>query len=132
MPIRVMHRYYRQDAINNPNWLFVFGDNFARVGTGGQAKEMRGEPNAIGIATKMKPLFAEDAYLTDSDLLRAAAEFNLKFSLLHRHLDRGGVVVWPEDGIGTGYAELISRAPKIWALLDTYKAKLFAYGVEGD
>jgi redox-sensitive bicupin YhaK (pirin superfamily) len=30
--------------------LFVFGDNLRRTGFGGQAAEMRGEPNAVGIA----------------------------------------------------------------------------------
>lgn len=39
----------RQDLKSNPNTQYLFGDNLKRSGFGGQAKEMRGEPNAIGI-----------------------------------------------------------------------------------
>jgi hypothetical protein len=45
----------REDLRANPTVLYVFGDNEARTGLGGQAKEMRGEPNAVGIATKASP-----------------------------------------------------------------------------
>ena len=46
---------YRSDLKANPSVLYLFGDNLQRVGLGGQAKEMRGEPNAVGIATKKAP-----------------------------------------------------------------------------
>jgi len=39
----------------DPEARFVFGDNAERWGLGGQAKEMRGEPNAIGVATLWSP-----------------------------------------------------------------------------
>lgn len=45
-------RIYRADLAMNPKVLYVFGDNLERKGFGGQAYEMRGEPNAFGIATK--------------------------------------------------------------------------------
>jgi hypothetical protein len=46
---------YRRDLRANPESLYLFGDNTKRVGIGGQAREMRGEPNAVGIATKNAP-----------------------------------------------------------------------------
>ena len=36
----------------NPRAIYVFGDNLLRKGLGGQAKEMRGEPNTLGIVSK--------------------------------------------------------------------------------
>ncbi|MEC7290450.1 MAG: hypothetical protein VXW22_10215, partial [Pseudomonadota bacterium] len=55
MIILRQHRIYRQDLRANPGTIYVFGDNTERVGLGGQAKEMRGEPNARGIATLWSP-----------------------------------------------------------------------------
>jgi len=50
-----------------PRTMFVFGDNMARSGFGGRAKEMRGEPNAVGIPTKWRPAKDEAAYFKDAD-----------------------------------------------------------------
>lgn len=50
----VLHQkfIFREDLQANPDVYYLFGDNVERRGLGGQAKEMRGEPNAIGVATK--------------------------------------------------------------------------------
>jgi hypothetical protein len=60
-------RIYREDLRNNPDFMFLFGDNLQRTGLGGQAKEMRGEFNAIGIATKKSPSLSDDAFFTDEE-----------------------------------------------------------------
>jgi len=39
---------------NNPNYIFVFGDNTLRKGKGGAAK-LRDEPNSYGFITKKYP-----------------------------------------------------------------------------
>jgi hypothetical protein len=59
------HRIYRIDLQMNQHLLFVFGDNEEREGRGGQAKEMRGEDNAVGIRTKRHPSTGKTAYWTD-------------------------------------------------------------------
>jgi hypothetical protein len=52
----------------NPDKTFLFGDNAIHAGFGGQAaKEMRGEPNAIGIPTKFYPNMRDDSFFTDKD-----------------------------------------------------------------
>tara|TARA_Y100000034_G_scaffold87336_1_gene104761 strand:- start:4060 stop:4287 length:228 start_codon:yes stop_codon:yes gene_type:complete len=58
-------KIFRGDLIANPNRTYLFGDNFIRKGYGGQAKEMRGEPNAYGIVTKRFPSMDKKAFLTD-------------------------------------------------------------------
>jgi len=113
MPV-IRQKYIRRtDVRAHPDWLYVFGDNDARVGFGGQAYEMRGEPNAVGVRTKADPgtvigrsywsddNYAENCRKVDEDLVR-----------VRDYLANGGTVVIPEDGIGTGHAALGRFAPK--------------------
>lgn len=91
--------------------LFVFGDNLIRRGYGGQAKEMRGEPNAVGIPTKKLPLMTPNAFFTDDDFeiflehVKEDEEKLIRFN---------GTIVWPYNGIGTGRAMLRTKAPLIY------------------
>lgn len=107
-----------------PKTLFVFGDNVLRRGYGGQAAEMRGMPNAVGIPTKWAPSMHEDAFFADRDFSRVFDLIWPKFQRLAHHLEKGGDVVWPEDGIGTGRAQLKTRAPAIMVLIDQLRAVL--------
>lgn len=108
-----------------PQALFVFGDNIAEVGRAGQAKEMRGEPNAVGIPTKWFPSMSENAFFRDSDLPEVRGHIEAQFKLLAQHIVMmGGDVVWPEDGIGSGLAQLRERAPQIWAFIDMLRARV--------
>jgi hypothetical protein len=102
MPLILIHRYCRADAQANPDVLWVFGDNEARVGYGGQAREMRGEPNAIGIAT----LAAPGRYWSDDNLARNCAVIDKDMEHLFLALQAGRIVVFPMDGVGTGLANL--------------------------
>jgi hypothetical protein len=98
----------------NPDSLFVFGDNFERKGFGGQAQQMRGEPNAVGIATKHKPTNEPDAFFSDDDEYRPLVEFAEKFNYLRDKLNEGVDIYIPANGIGTGLSGLKKHAPKIW------------------
>lgn len=53
--IEIWERVTRADVRANPDKIFIFGDNLAGRGFGGQAKEMRGEENAVGVPTKKLP-----------------------------------------------------------------------------
>ena len=100
----------RQDLKNEPYKIFLFGDNLCRIGMGGQAGAMRGEPNAVGIPTKKHPSHREFAYFNDDEY-----EINIKH-IDEAFLDIGGNknIVIPEDGLGTGLAQLPTRAPKTY------------------
>jgi hypothetical protein len=111
MPVEIIHRYSRQDLRDNLNKLFVFGDNFARRGLGGQAREARGEPNAVGIRTKKAPTYEPHDFLTDAEYGANVTAILADFAPVFEALARGQVVVWPADGIGTGIAGLPARAP---------------------
>jgi hypothetical protein len=126
MPITNASRYRRADLRSNPDWLFAFGDNLARRGHGGQAREARGEPNAVGIVTKRSPSMAPGAFLSDDDLAAVFYLWRGAFQRLNGHLLAGGTVVWPSDGIGTGLAELPTRAPALWRELQVFIAAMEA------
>lgn len=122
MGLRMVKRYTREMARAAPRTLFVFGDNMRREGFGGQARELRGEPNAVGIPTKWKPRRVPDAYFTDADLPLVKEAIDLAFDRLEAHLRAGGDVVYPVDGVGSGLAMLAERAPSI----DRYISGRFA------
>lgn len=72
MPVLFVERLTRKEARRRPEVMFVFGDNEARRGTGGQAEELRGEPNAVGVATKRYPSTDELAYWREDETFAAA------------------------------------------------------------
>lgn len=115
------HRIIRADLKANPGTFYLFGDNLVRAGMGGQAREMRGEPNAVGIATKRSP----SVYLKDADFDEWWRETGRLFDwIAARHHDVGDAIVFPADGIGTGLANLSAQAPKIWKHLNSQLARI--------
>ncbi|KMO34210.1 hypothetical protein VQ02_19425 [Methylobacterium variabile] len=128
MPIRREQHITRQMLRNEPDTLWVFGDNLLQRGLGGHARESRGEPNAVGIPTKRLPTLQRGSYFADSDAdleaFLTAAEWPLR--RLEDHLRSGGAVVWPAAGIGTGQADLERKAPRIWASLERARKRLEA------
>ena len=119
MPVAVVHWYNRADFRAHPERLFVFGDNFARQGHGGQAREARGEPNAVGIRTKKAPTYREDDFLTDAEYALNVTAILEDFQPILLALREGRTVVWPADGIGTGIAQLQGRAPETLRFINT-------------
>lgn len=115
------------------NALAVFGDNAERTGRGGQAavfrdysrfvknsfdKEMEidaAHRNAIGIITKWAPHNFGGAFLSDDNYAIIAAKNARAWEILFDWISRGGTIWLPTDGIGTGLAQLPTRAPRIYA-----------------
>ena len=118
MPVLRQKRIYRADLQANPKALYVFGDNVQRVGLGGQADEMRGEPNAIGVATKWTPGAKAADFFSDADYDKAREIISGDLAPVLAALVRGRCVVIPTDGLGTGLSELPTRAPRIFAYLE--------------
>ena len=124
MSVFTMRWIARSFVRSRPEVLFVFGDNMAMTGYGGQAKELRGEPNTVGIPTKWKPSRDSSAFFLDTDLPDVQPRIDEGFARLEAHLRAGGLVVWPEDGIGTGRACLKTCAPVIWDYIQARKKQL--------
>ena len=105
--------YITRDYIReNQNKIFLFGDNLVRKGYGGQAREMRGEPNSIGIVTKRVPAQYPKAYIydTDNDIEDIKKIIDNDFASIPNNI----VVVVPYDGLGSGLARLNETAPLLF------------------
>jgi len=114
---KVIHKKFitRDDLKRNRDKIFLFGDNLQETGYSGQAKEMRGEPNSIGIPTKKSPDMNEESFFTDNefeDNKRTIDEAFVK-------IPKGKTIVVPSSGLGTGLAQLNKRAPKTFQYLQS-------------
>jgi len=103
-----MKRFTPAIVKNNPNKMFVFGDNLARTGKAGQAI-IRDEPNVIGVPTKN----SARKFFSDDDYDVAVEAIDEAFQKIDEARGLGKVVVLPEDGLGTGLAQLEEKAPRI-------------------
>lgn len=109
-----------QSVRANPGTLFVFNDNMQRYGGPALARQIRGEPNAVGIPTKREPANRESSYFKNGDLDAQDVRMAIQGALdrLQEHLDNGGNVVLPVEGIGTGLAGLRDHAPLIYRMVN--------------
>lgn len=121
--IKRMQFITRKHVRAHPDKIFLFGDNLRRTGYGGQAKAMRGEPNAIGVPTKKKSTNDPEAFFTDDELEQNKAAIDRALEQLADCKD-GTVIVIPSAGLGTGLADLLSRAPKTFEYLEIRLAEL--------
>ena len=112
MPVKYLDWITRDMLRAEPEAIFVFGDNMRRVGMGGQAGEMRGEPNALGVAT----LYAPGAFYRPGDPAAFAAIVH-DLNRVARPLAGGATVCVPRDGLGTGLARLPENAPELHRLI---------------
>ena len=118
MPLLLCHSFYSSALCQrHPEKLFVFGDNFQRAGTGGQAV-IRGEPNALGLATKLRPGGNDGDYLSDGrDEMRFTDELERVGRVIAEGMRQQRAIVWPADGLGTGLADLPARSPRLYTAL---------------
>ena len=96
----------------NPDKVFLFGDNLKGYGKGGQAI-IRNESNAIGIPTKKAPSMDKTAFFSDVEYTSNKKFIDEAFA----KIPRGKTIVVPKDNLGTGRAQLKTKAPKTWLYL---------------
>jgi len=112
MYVEVMKYYTVKDTQNNPYKIFVFGDNTKEKGMGGQAI-IRGQENAYGIVTKKSPNNKSSSYFTDEKFEQNIVLIEDDIEKIK--LDGRKIIVFPQDGLGTGLSQLNVKAP------DTYE-----------
>jgi len=108
----------RGDVRSNRNILYVFGDNDAREGLAGQAKQMRGEPNAMGISTKKSPNMGDAAFKNDAEFEENARIITQDVDAIIAAWNSGSYTKVIVPPIGQGLAKLSEKAPKTWAYLN--------------
>ena len=119
MPIIFEKVYTIQKAKENPNTIYVFEDNLAGWGKNGQSI-IRGMSNAYGIQTRKSPY---DCF-SDEEFEKVKCLIDLRIKGIEDMLKSGRVVVFPEDGIGTGKDDIQWKAPKVFRYLNNKLIKL--------
>ena len=133
MPLMFQYRIYRTDLHTNRNVWYCFGDNDERVGYGGQAAEVRGEHNSLGVRTKKGPSHRDVDYYNDDELAENMAKIGEDFQVIETKLADGDIVVFPSDGFGTGLSELPERAPQTFRYVEDHIKRLIGlYGSDND
>jgi hypothetical protein len=123
-PILVWEGWYTvEDLRNNPDKVFVFGDNLKGYGKAGQAI-IRDEPNAFGIPTKRYPSKDEWAYFSDKLDEEKAVTQALRVLYV---LAQSKTIVFPEDGIGTGLARMSKKSPLLFDKMSHVLKRFFFF-----
>jgi hypothetical protein len=111
--IKKIKRYSIELVESNPDSLFIFGDNLIKKGMKGQAI-IRHCVNAFGIPTKKLPANTSVSFFDD-------IEYDKNIIYIKSAIDTipssYKCIIFPEDGLGTGLAQLPTKAPKTYAFL---------------
>jgi len=99
-----------QDVKNDESKLFIFGDNNARIGKGGQAI-IRDCINSIGLRTKKGPNNKSVAFYSDSEFESNCKKIFDDVIHIKSNLVNGTNIVFSNGGYGTGLANLKEKAP---------------------
>jgi len=104
-------------CMENPTYIFVFGDNLIGKGKAGQAV-IRDNLNSFGVPTKRLPSMSKDAFFSDrEDEYKIVKQKLIRLWELHQE---GKTIVLPKNKIGSGLAKLSILSPKISALVDRF------------
>lgn len=134
MPVAYFRGWYTPELVQeNPDVIFVFGDNARRRGMGGQAI-IRGLPNIHGIATKRIGDMARGSFFEEgNEADRKVVEDDL--AGLEALLKEGKRVIIPVSNqaekisLGLERAQLTVRAPSLYKLIcDRIEAFVSEYG----
>tara|TARA_E500000305_G_scaffold31974_1_gene24212 strand:- start:9372 stop:18365 length:8994 start_codon:yes stop_codon:yes gene_type:complete len=110
--IETVKRYNKSMLRANTDKVYLFGDNLEGRGKGGQAV-IRDEPNSFGIPTKKSPRRDSDAYFMDAEFEANKVAIDNAINAIPKNK----IIVFPEDGLGTGLAKLPEKAPRTWEYL---------------
>lgn len=126
MIIIKQHKITREDIRSNPDVCYIFGDNLQRIGYGGQAKEMRGEANSVGIATKrgITHKFPDDYFFDGQPDVMGIIDEEFRRLIREIFQRKYKAVILPADGIGTGLARLPELAPNLLQYIMTWLQRI--------
>ena len=128
--VEVIDRYTIQLCKDNPDKLFIFGDNLIKQGCGGQAI-IRNCSNTFGISTKRLPSMTEDSFFSDQFDEYEAVKQAIENLLIHIFCsERKITYVFPSAGLGTGLAQMNIRSPKLFKYMNEQLNKHFGVDYE--
>ena len=119
-----------KDCNNNPNKIYIFGDNLCGIGKGGQAI-IRDCSNAFGIPTKRAPSMDSSAFFSDQFDEYEAVKAKIEELIILDHCKTDITFVFPTAGLGTGFARKMNQtSPKLFKYMNKMLYKFF--GVYGE
>ena len=132
--VELQKRFSIEDCNNNPNKLYIFGDNLLGAGKGGQAV-IRDCPNTYGVPTKIMPSMKNHAFFSDNyEEVQETKDCLFTLHLYHRSgvfystccfRTRLPILVFPSNGLGTGLSQMPTRSPKLYKLMNNLIYKYF-------
>jgi len=102
--MKIIEHYITEKFLkNNPNVLFIFGDNTLGVGKGGAA-QLRDCENAIGFITKKYPNNEDTSFYTVSNYYKMfAKELHMLVKLIESNLDKKIYITPLGSGLANKY-----------------------------
>lgn len=130
MKIIYYDRWALRDAEDNPQRMFIFGDNLIRIGTGGQACIRHSSTkNTFGIPTKKYPgMTYPNDFFIDEEYSENCRHILSAFESLP--LDNYKELALPKNGLGTGLARMPEYCPKTFDFLNKCMRRLKKYAKE--
>lgn len=124
MKVEIQEEWYSpKQCQENPNKIYIFGDNSIFKGKAGQAN-IRNCTNSFGIPTKRFPTMEANAFMRDTP--KDYEYINVEFKTLKKIIENKmyDTIVFPKDGLGTGLAKMPETSPKLFqALCDKLEKK---------
>ena len=116
--VKIYHGYWNEGYVrSHPHAAFVFGDNLMESGKGGQAM-IRYCYNAYGIPTKKMPNNAFNSFMNDRELEMNKRSIRAACNKIYSTAFKYSYIYLPEDGLGTGLANLRNTAPMTFMFLN--------------
>ena len=113
-----------EDCNNNPNKIYIFGDNLCGIGKGGQAI-IRDYSNAFGIPTKRALSMNSNAFFSDQFDEYEAVKAKIEKLIILNHCKTDIAFVFPATGLGTGLAKMNRTSPKLFKYMNKMLYKFF-------
>ena len=129
MPIELQKHFSVEDCNNNPDKIYVFGDNLIHKGKGGQAI-IRDCPNTFGIPIKRLPSIDSDSFFNDEFDEYEAVKSAIEKLAVMKYSRKEVTFVFPTDGLGTGLAQMKTKSPKLFKYMNEQLNKHFGVGYE--
>ena len=129
MPVELQKHFSVEDCNNNPDKIYVFGDNLIHKGKGGQAI-IRDCRNTYGIPTKRAPSMNSNAFFSDRFDEYEAIKAKIEKLIILDHCKTDITFVFPTAGLGTGLAKMNQTSPKLFKYMNKMLHKFF--GVYGE
>ena len=119
MLIQLFPKFWSIEDTNTfSNYIFIYGDNDKHIGCKGQAI-IRYQKNAYGIPTKKYPAYTIQSYYTDDEYELNVKKIDQSIDIILDVLKDSTYIgiFLPQDGLGTGLADLPHKAPLTYKYL---------------